>query len=103
MASIARASENGNDCCGTRPQTIGRQAEERIRQSSYLALRHITCDANGDVLHLRGRVPSHYLKQVAQEIAAGIEGAREVINRIEVVPPPGRIPDGQRLSLDRSF
>jgi osmotically-inducible protein OsmY len=103
MASTARARDNGNECCGACPQTIGRQAEERIRQSSYLALRDITCDASGDVLHLRGCLPSHYLKQVAQEIAAGVEGAREVKNSIEVVPPPGRIQDGGRFSLCQSF
>ncbi len=40
--------------------------------------------ARDDVVYLHGRLPSYFLKQVAQEIAAGVEGVRLVINRIDV-------------------
>jgi osmotically-inducible protein OsmY len=37
------------------------------------------------MLVLRGRVPSYYYKQVAQEAVKGIEGVDQVINDTEVV------------------
>jgi osmotically-inducible protein OsmY len=63
---------------------IVRQAEERFRRSGYLALRDVSCLAGDGTLTLHGRLPSYYLKQVAQEIALGLEGAHHVVNRIEV-------------------
>jgi osmotically-inducible protein OsmY len=61
--------------------------ERRLEASGYLALRRIDCDCecDGGVLSLRGCVPSHYLKQVAQRIAATVDGIHRVDNRIEVV------------------
>jgi osmotically-inducible protein OsmY len=63
------------------------QAEERLRRSSYLALQDVSCSASDGVLYLHGLLPSYYLKQVAQEITAGLEGVRGVVNRIEVLRP----------------
>jgi osmotically-inducible protein OsmY len=62
-------------------------AEDRLRSSSYLALRDVDCHARGDVVYLHGRPPSYFLKQIAQEIAAGVGGVRRVINRIDVRRP----------------
>jgi len=93
---FAPASDDREDSAGTHRPLIGRQAEIRIRGSSYLALRDVTCVARGDILHLRGRLPSHYLKQVAQEIAAGVEGVRHVSNGIEVFARPDRARAGRR-------
>jgi osmotically-inducible protein OsmY len=64
---------------------IDRKAEERIRGSSYLALRAISCVASDDVVTVHGYLPSYYLKQVAQEIVSGVEGVRHVVNRIVVL------------------
>jgi hypothetical protein len=69
---------------------IHRQAEERLRQSSYLALQDVRCIACDDVVYLDGCLPSYYLKQVAQEIASGVAGVRRLINRIEVLGPTCR-------------
>ncbi len=66
---------------------IHREAEERFRESSYLAVRTISCTVGDGVIHLHGSLPSHYLKQVAQELASSVEGVRQVINRIEVFAP----------------
>jgi osmotically-inducible protein OsmY len=73
----------------------GRQAEGLLRQSGYLALRGVACDARDGVITLRGRLPSYYLKQVAQSIAARIEGVRRVVNEIEVAVPNGPAPAGR--------
>jgi osmotically-inducible protein OsmY len=73
-------------------QAIARVAEDRLRRSGYLALRDVSCDAREGVVYLRGRLPAHYLKQVAQALAAGVEGVCRVVNLIEVATParPGR-------------
>lgn len=96
MSVFGPASDNREDPSGSHRPLIGRQAEIRIRGSSYLALRDVICIARGDILHLRGRLPSHYLKQVAQEIAAGVEGVRHVCNGIEVSVRRGRGRVGRR-------
>ena len=60
--------------------------EGRLQRSSYGALRRIRCDFQGDsgILHLRGSLPSYYLKQVAQELVGDVEGVRLVDNQIRV-------------------
>jgi osmotically-inducible protein OsmY len=60
-------------------------AEGRLRGSSYLALRNVSCECKGGVLTLRGRLPSYHLKQVAEALVLGVEGVRRVENLIEVV------------------
>jgi osmotically-inducible protein OsmY len=76
---------------------IGRTAEERLRRSSYPALMDVSCIAHDQVIYLEGSLPSHYLKQVAQEIALGVEGVHEVVNRIAVLTPANlrRLQKGQ--------
>jgi hypothetical protein len=61
-------------------------AERRLGASGYLALRRIHCACEGGVLSLCGHLPSHYLKQVAQAIADGVEGVLQVDNQIRVLP-----------------
>jgi hypothetical protein len=69
---------------------IGLEAERRLRRSGYLALQDVSCDACAEGVRLRGRLPSYYLKQVAQAVVAEVEGVRRVINLIEVVAPASR-------------
>jgi osmotically-inducible protein OsmY len=59
----------------------------RLGQSSYSALRAIDCVCRDGVATLRGRLPSHYLKQIAQETVASIDGITAVENNIEVMAP----------------
>jgi osmotically-inducible protein OsmY len=56
----------------------------RLRQSPYPALRRISCRLGDAALILRGRVPSYYMKQVAQIIAVSVDGASVVQNELEV-------------------
>ena len=64
-----------------------RQIEQRFVGSGYRALHNLSCLVSEDIVYLRGCLPSHYLKQVAQEIAPGMDGVRQVINEIEVSRP----------------
>jgi osmotically-inducible protein OsmY len=69
------------------PATSGIEelVECRLRGSPYLALRDIGCDYHEGVLTLRGWLPTYYLKQIAQEVGAGVEGVRAIANEIEVI------------------
>jgi len=75
--------------------TLGLEAEHRLWSSGYLALRDVSCEEQAGFVRLRGRLPSYYLKQMAQAIVADIEGVRRVVNLIEIAVPPGRPPLGR--------
>jgi osmotically-inducible protein OsmY len=60
-------------------------AEGCLRRNPYLALKNVSCDCRGGVLVLRGCLPSYYLKQVAQQVVAHLEGIKGVENQIQVV------------------
>ena len=61
-----------------------RHGEAVLRSSSYLALRRLSCDYHEGVLTIRGRVPTFYLKQVAQSLLGKLEGVEEINNLVEV-------------------
>jgi osmotically-inducible protein OsmY len=73
---------------------VAERAEVRLHGHSYLALRDISCDYHDGVLTLRGRLPTYYLKQRAQEAVAGIGGVKRVANEIEVAAPDRGTPEG---------
>jgi osmotically-inducible protein OsmY len=56
-------------------------AEARYRANSH----RISCNADGGVLVLEGRLSTFYQKQLAPEIVANVEGVERVVNQIEVV------------------
>jgi CheY-like chemotaxis protein len=72
------------------PEAAAERAAARLRGAPYLALRNVTCECRGGVLTLRGRLPSHHLKQLALATVARVEGVERVLNEIEVTPasPP---------------
>jgi osmotically-inducible protein OsmY len=70
-----------------RPEGPVELAEHRLRKSAYLALRGVSCAWDAGVLTLLGRVPSYYLKQVAQVTVAQVGGVERVENRLEVAAP----------------
>jgi hypothetical protein len=60
----------------------------RLRAAGYQGLAEVTCDFHEGVLTLRGRVPTYYMKQVAQTAVRALEEVTEIVNRIEVFAPP---------------
>lgn len=64
---------------------VASHAEMGLRRSSYRELRGISCYFHEGVLTLRGRLPSYYLKQVAQTLVVRTVAHCAVVNRIEVV------------------
>ena len=63
--------------------------ELRLRRSGYAALGlvYFEFETESGVLHLRGAVPSYYLKQLAQELVCNLEGVLLVKNQIKVTRP----------------
>ena len=71
---------------GRRSHEIVQAARKRLRTSSYLPLQRLSCECDDlGVLVLRGRLPSFYLKQLAQETVADVEGVVQVVNEAEVI------------------
>mgnify|MGYP000988675350 CR=1 FL=1 len=60
-------------------------AEEYLRKSPYRTIREIMCQYERGTLLLRGRVPSFYDKQLAQEAVSRVCGVVQIVNQIEVV------------------
>ena len=58
--------------------------QEQFRSSPYWAIRQLVCDIERDRVIVRGTVPSFYLKQVAQALAAKAAGHNCVACYIEV-------------------
>ena len=59
-------------------------AELILRKSPYHAIRLLKCRFREGVLTLGGRVPSYYLKQLAQSAVSKVDGVKRVENLIEV-------------------
>jgi len=57
---------------------------DRFQRSPYLPLRNIKCSLRDGVLWLCGRVPTFYLKQLAQSMGTCTEGVRQVVNELHV-------------------
>jgi hypothetical protein len=66
-------------------EAILAEARTRFQRSPYHELHEINCDFREGVLILRGRVPSYFIKQVAQSAVFSLEGIGEIDNRLEVV------------------
>lgn len=70
--------------------TAATQAEIRthvldaFRASGYYSLTRIECEIKDGIAWLSGTVPSFYLKQLAQSLAARQAGVLRVVNHTEV-------------------
>ena len=76
---------NQTECQTWLPCAIEEIVGARFRANSHTALRGISCKSERGVLVLEGRLASFYHTQLAQEIAANIDGVVQVVNHIEVV------------------
>jgi len=70
--------------------SVCERAESVLRRNPYVALKNVSCDYRDGVLTLIGCLPTYYLKQIAQEAVARLEGVVRIDNRIEVVSAPLR-------------
>ena len=65
---------------------VEQAAKTRLLGLGFAELRHVSChfDKNESVLTLRGRVPSFYLKQRAQEAVRTLEAVTRIDNLLDV-------------------
>jgi osmotically-inducible protein OsmY len=82
-------SDAGDDAAAKSVSPAGRRLSEQIirvlRATGYLPLRDLEIFAAEGFVILRGRVPSYYLKQVAQAAVLGLPGVDEVRNELDVI------------------
>lgn len=78
---LVTAAFDSTDCSD---RATSHRVAERLRNSSFLAIRRLTCDVHEGMLTLRGRVPNFYTKQVALSIVGDVEGVEEITDRIDV-------------------
>ena len=67
------------------PVLLMTQAAHALKRSLHPALRHLSVEETDDSLIISGRVNSYYLKQLAQETLMPVRGARQLVNRVNVV------------------
>lgn len=60
-------------------------ANDRLSNNANMPVQRVFCEYEQGFLLLRGRLPSYYQKQLAQEAVKGLDGVRQVVNEIEVV------------------
>ena len=80
MISLSPTDGNGHD----RSRVSAAAARECLRRSPYPAIRSVSCECRQGVLFLRGLLPTFYLKQLAQEAVAKVEGISQVVNETVV-------------------
>ena len=59
-------------------------AQRTLRDSQYQVLAQVSCEFREGILILRGRVPSFYMKQIAQTVIRDLDDVVRVDNRLEV-------------------
>lgn len=74
LVSSSQCARDGIECV----------AQRRLDQSSYPALRRLTCHCDGRRLVIRGRVPNYYHKQLAQANLADLSTQIEIVNETVV-------------------
>jgi hypothetical protein len=83
LASLSTHADDGTEVYT--PTSMTELAETRLHSNPYLALKRVCCDYLDGVLFLRGWLPTYYLKQVAQEVVARLDGIGRIDNQIQVV------------------
>jgi osmotically-inducible protein OsmY len=81
QTAALRAAQGLADLC------LAERVERALRATGHPCLRAIEVTVCGRLVVLRGRVPSYYVKQLAQAAALTVDGAPELRNDIEVVRP----------------
>jgi osmotically-inducible protein OsmY len=66
---------------------LAERVERALRATGYGPLRSVDVTAHARLIILEGRIPSYYLKQIAQSIALTVQGVEHVKNDLEVGRP----------------
>lgn len=64
---------------------LAERVEQALRATGYPALRAVDVGVRGQSVVLHGRVPTYYMKQLAQTVALEVAGVDGLCNEVEVV------------------
>lgn len=64
---------------------VADRIDHALRATGYRSLCGVSISERNGSVTLSGRVPSYYLKQIAQSVAKGAPGVRDVRNDLEVI------------------
>lgn len=92
-ARVVHAGPFGDSGSSPTPQQLREKAEMLLECHPHFRGRtqFLQCEIVGRNLILNGRLPSYYLKQLAQEAMRGLRGIDRIENRIRVASPIGEI------------
>jgi osmotically-inducible protein OsmY len=78
-------------------QDVVKSVQKSLEERGYHVLRTVSFCYERGVLILRGRLPTYFHKQLAQEAVRRIEGMAQIVNQIEVTSePPRRVSSWQK-------
>ena len=83
---VAQTPKDDGDGAITDDQILD-AAYYALNGCGYGQLRTVIVDCNDGRITLRGRVPTYYLKQVAQTAVHRVDGIRGIDNNLQVVTP----------------
>ena len=66
------------------PQTIQAAIQQALHLAGYGELRRVQVECDGESVTISGRVPTYYLKQLAQNIALDVPGIEHIRNELDV-------------------
>jgi len=81
-------------------EAIVQTVQKCLEGSAHTVLRTVSVSYERGVLFLRGRLPSYFHKQLAQEAVRRIDGVARIVNEIEVPIHPFRQPASGQQSTD---
>ena len=65
-------------------QAIQAAVQEALHLAGYGELRRVQVECDGESVTISGRVPTYYLKQLAQNIALDVPGIEHIRNELDV-------------------
>ena len=72
------------DISDSADRRLGELAEQRLRETSFPALRSLRCECRSGELCVRGKAPTFYARQVAVETLRKVSGVVRLLDHIEV-------------------
>ena len=69
-------------------EEMAREVYARLSTCPYLPIRTLDCECRNGVVTLLGKVPTFYMKQVAQTLVRSVPELQEVNNLLEVEDSP---------------
>jgi osmotically-inducible protein OsmY len=83
---IQASSAPSDFACSAEDIRLSEHVAHALRETGYPALREVKIAVRRRMIRLNGRVPSYYLKQVAQTTALAVPGIQCIDNDLEVSP-----------------